>query len=170
VIRVELTEAQRDELRARTREAGIAPRTRDRLEMVRLAGAGWTIPRIAAHLGCHEQTVRKYVKAFLADGFAALPDRPRPGRPPTVTEDHLLALEALIDGGGRTWTTRQLVDWLAREHGVRVHPDHLSVLLHRRRFGWQRTATSVAHKRRDPAAYDAKVAELDGLKKRPRPA
>jgi transposase len=170
VIRVALSDAQRADLRARTREPGVAPRTRDRLEMVRLADAGWSVPRIAAHLGCHEQTVRKYVKAFLAEGFAVLPDRPRPGRPPVVTEDHLRALETLIDAGGRTWTTRQLVDWLAQEHGVRVHPDHLSRLLHARRFGWQRTVTSVAHKRRDPAGYDAKVAELDGLKKRPRTA
>jgi transposase len=170
MIRVELTEGERDELRARTRATGIAPRTRDRLEMVRLADAGWSVPRIAGHLGVHEQTVRKYVKAFLADGFAALPDRSRPGRPPVVTEDRLRALEALLDAGGRTWTTRQLVEWLAQEHGVRVHPDHLSRLLHARRFGWQRTATSVAHKRRDEAAYDAKVAELGALKKRPRPA
>ena len=87
-----------------------------------------------------------------------------------MTEDHLRALETLLDAGGRTWTTRQLVDRLAQEHGVRVHPDHLSRLLHARRFGWQRTVTSVAHKRRDPAGYEAKVAELDGLKKRPRPA
>ena len=167
MIRVELTAAQREELRARTRAPGIAPRTRDRLEMVRLSDAGWTIPRIARHLGCHEQTVRKYVKAFLVAGFAALPDRSRPGRPPLVTEDHLRALEALLDAGGRTWTTRQLVEWLARERGVRVHPDHLSRLLHARRFGWQRTATSAAHKRRDEAAYAAKVAELGALKKRP---
>lgn len=170
MIRVELTDAQREELRARTRVAGLAPRTRDRLEMVRLADAGWSVPRIAGHLGAHEQTVRTYVKAFLAAGFAALPDRPRPGRPPTVTAAHLDALEALLDAGGRTWTTPQLAAWLARERGVRVHPDHLSVLLHRRRFGWQRTATSVAHKRRDEAAYAAKVAELDALKKRPKPA
>jgi transposase len=170
VIRVELTPAEREELRARTREPGIAPRTRDRLEMIRLADAGGTIPRIAVHLACHEQTVRKYVKAFLADGFAALSDRPRPGRPPTVIAAHLDALEALLDAGGRTWTTRQLVAWLEQEHGVRVHPDHLSVLLHRRRFGWKRTVTSVAHKRRDPAGYDAKVAELAEFKKRPRTA
>src|SRR5215211_1761434 len=128
--------------------------------MIRLADAGWSVPRIAVHLGAHEQTVRKYVKAFLAAGFAALSDRPRPGRPRRITEEHLRAVESLLDAGGRTWTTRQLVEWLAREHGVRVHPDHLARLLHARRFGWQRTATSVAHKRRDEAAYAAKVAEL----------
>jgi len=170
VIRVRLTDPQRDAVRAHTRAPGLAPRTRDRLEMVRLVDAGWSVPRIAGHLGCHEQTVRKSVKAFLADGFAALPDRPRPGRPPRVTAAHLDAREALLDGGGRTWTTPQLVAWLDRGHGGRVHPDHLSVLLHRRRFGWKRTVTSVAHKRRDAAAYDAKVVELDGLKKKRRPA
>ncbi len=170
MIRVTLTPAQHEELRARTRDPGVAPRTRDRLEMIRLADAGWTIPSIARHLGTHEQTVRKYVKAFLVAGFAALPDHPRPGRPPTVTAAHLDALEALLDADARTWTTRQLVAWLAQERGVQVHPDHLSRLLHARRFGWKRTVSSVTHKRRDPDGYDAKVAELDDLKKRRVPA
>ena len=164
MIRVELTPAQRAELRTRTR--GADPRTRDRLEMVRLADAGWSIPCSAGHLGAHEQTVRRHAKAFLAAGFDALPDRPRPGRPPRVTAAHLAALAARLDAGGRTWTTPQLVEWLAREHGVRVHPAHRSRLLHGRGFGWKRTVRSVAHKRRDEAAYAAKVAELDGLKKR----
>jgi hypothetical protein len=39
------------------------------------------------HLGAHEQTVRRYVKAFLAAGFDALPDRPRPGRPTSPSSD-----------------------------------------------------------------------------------
>jgi len=156
---------KRVEIRDRTHAPGVLARVRDRLEMIRLADAGWTVPRIARHFGYHDQTVRKYVKAFLADGVAALPDRPRPGRPPRVTAGHLDALEVLLDTGGRAWTTPQLVDWLEREHGVRVHPDHLSRLLHARRFGWHRTVTSVTHKRPDAAAYDAKVAELDALKK-----
>jgi transposase len=170
VIRVRLPPAERDELRARTREHGLDASTRDRLEMVRLADAGWSVPRIARHLAVHEQTVRKHVKAFLAAGFAALPDKPRPGRPPRVTEDHLLAVEALLDAGGRTWTSRQLVAWLNQERDVVVHPDHLRRLLRRRRFGWKRTVTSVAHKRRDQDAYDAKVEELSALKKRRRTA
>ncbi|MGI8405708.1 MAG: helix-turn-helix domain-containing protein [Thermomicrobiales bacterium] len=169
MIRVTLTETQRTDLRTRTHAATITPRLRDRLEMIRLADAGWSIPRIAHHLGCHEHTVRTYVKVFLADGFDALPDRPRPGRPPTVTSAHLDALETLLDAGERTWTARQLATWLAREHAVRVHPRYLSQLLHARRFGWKRTVPSVAHKQRDPAAYAAKVAELATLKKRRSP-
>ena len=170
MIRVEVTAAQRDEPRARTRAADMTPRSRDRLEMLRLADGGWRVPRIASHLGTHEQTVRKDVKAFLVSGFAALPDRPRPGRPPTVTAAHLEALGVLLDAGGRTWTTPQLAAWLEREHGVRVHPDHLSVLLHRRRFGWKRTVTSLAQKRRDPVGYEAKVGEVAAFKNRLRTA
>jgi putative transposase len=169
MIRVILTPAQRDELRARTHRPDVTPRVRDRLEMIRLSDAGWSIPRIAGHLGCHEQTVRRHVSAFLAAGFVALPDRPRPGRPVVVTGAHLDALAALLDAGGRTWTTRQLTAWLACEQGVRVHPDHLSRLLHARGFGWKRTISSVAHKRRDLEAYAVKTAELDALKKRRRP-
>jgi len=102
MLRIELTPAQREELRARTREPGLAPRTRDRLEMLRLADAGWRVPQIARHLGYHEQTTRKYLKAFLADGFDRLPDRPRPGRPARVTAAHLTALERLLDDTERT--------------------------------------------------------------------
>jgi transposase len=166
MIRVILTAAQRADLRTRTHAPGITPRLRDRLEMIRLADAGWRVPRIARHLGSHEYTVRKYVKAFLADGFDALPDRPKPGRPPTVTSTHLDALEAVLEAGERTWTTRQLVAWLEREHGVRVHPNYLSALFHARRCRWKRTVTSVAHQQRDPAAYAAKVEELAVLKKK----
>ena len=168
MIRAALTEGERAELRARTRTADRC--TRARLEMVRLADAGWPVPRIARHLGCHEQTARRQVAAFLAGGFAALPDRPRSGRPPRLAQGDLRAPEALLDAGGRTWTARQLVEWLARERAVRVHPDHLRRVLRGRGFAWKRTAASVAHRRRDPAAYDAKVAELGELETKRAPA
>src|SRR5918911_3747087 len=84
IIRVQLTPKQRNELNQRARARDVAPRLRERLEMVRLSDLGQTIPQIAQTLGHHEQTVRKYLTAFLADGFAALPDRPISGRPPTV--------------------------------------------------------------------------------------
>ena len=170
VIRVALTDAQRDELRARTREAGIAPRTRDRLEMVRLADAGWTIPRIARHLSA-ARADRAQVRQGVPGRRLRRPARPAASRSPAdrhrgPPRRAARPCSTLAGGPGRrgSWSA-----WLEREHGVRVHPDHLSRLLHARRFGWKRTVTSVAHKRRDPDGYDAKVAELEALKKRPRP-
>ena len=58
MYRVTLTAEQRIELDRRAHQAGVAPCTRDRLEMLRLSDAGWSIPKIARHLRQHEQTVR----------------------------------------------------------------------------------------------------------------
>ena len=61
MYQITLTTEQRDELRERTHQAGLAPSTRDRLEMVGLSDAGWSVPRIARHFGQHEQTVRLWI-------------------------------------------------------------------------------------------------------------
>ncbi|MER3485294.1 MAG: helix-turn-helix domain-containing protein [Chloroflexota bacterium] len=166
IFRVSLTPAQRAEWNRRTREPGTTPRLRDRLEMVRLSDAGWTVPQIARHLGRHEQTVRAQVKAFLAGGFDALRPHRSPGRPPTVRADDLDALERLLDesaGAGRTWTLGQLTRWLGQERGVTVSPGRLRVLLKQRRFRWKRTKRTVRHKRRDPDLQAAKEAEREVL-------
>src|SRR5215207_10069826 len=114
--RIRLTAAQRDELHHRAREREVAPRLRDRLEMVRLSDLDWSVPRIAAYLGCHEQTARRAVKAFLAGGFEALPDQPR------------------------------LAAWLAETQAVWIDAEHLAARLRARKFRWKRTKRSVQHK------------------------
>jgi putative transposase len=167
MLRIDLSPAQRAELRGWTRRAGVSTRTRDRLEMIRLADAGWHVPQIARHLGYHEQTVRKYLKVFLTAGFDRLPDQPRPGRPARVSAAHLDAVAALLDTTERTWTVPQVAAWLAAEHGVRVHPDHLRRLLHRRRFRWKRTKRSLHHKQ-DAAAREAAAGELAAYREQAR--
>jgi len=164
-FRVELTLEQRAGLHRRAREREVAPRLRDRLEMVRLSDLGWSVPKIAAYLGAHEQTVRRHVKAFLAGGFDALADRPRPGRPPTVLASHLEAVEALLDGAatrGETWTAPRLAAWLVETHGVRIAPEYLAARLRARQFRWQRTKRSVRHKA-DPDLQAQARADLEVL-------
>src|SRR5579864_3702300 len=118
MYRITLTDEQRHELRARTRQAGLAPSTRDRLEMVRLADAGWSVPRIARHLGADEHTVRTWIKAFLAGGFDALPNKPRGGKQSALTAPMLESVRAEVARGERTWTAAQLAEWIAERHGV----------------------------------------------------
>ena len=165
MYRVTLTPAQREGLYRRTREKGITPRTRDRLEMIRLSAAGLSVPQIARQMDCSDQTVRKYLKAFLEEGFEALPDRPHRGPSPKVKEEHLQALERTLDETDRAWTAPQLADWLKTDQGVIVHPDHLRVLLHRRGFRWKRMKRSVEHKQSDPVVQEAAEIELEALKK-----
>lgn len=164
--RVILTDEQRAELNQRARARTLAPRLRERLEMVRLSDLGWLVPQIAATLAVHEQTVRKYIKAFLDEGFEALADRPIPGRPPRAGAEDLAALGQLLDEAatqGQTWTAAQLTAWLADIRGVVVSTDRLKRLLRKHRFRWKRTTRSVHHLRKDPDLQAAKEADLELL-------
>src|SRR5438045_1569333 len=115
MYRVHLTEAQQEELQRRTRAADIKPRTRDRLEMIRLLNAGWHIPRIAEHLRVSPRRVRYWVRRFLEGGFDALPDQPHLGQQSQLTPDLVAALRAELTKGERTWSAPQLAEWLAEQ-------------------------------------------------------
>ena len=167
IIRVRLRPDQRDELNQHARARDIAPRLRERLEMVRLSDLGQTIPQVAQTPGAHPQTVRKYIKAFVAEGFAALSDRPIPGRPPTVTRADLDALGHLLDEAatqGQTWTKTRLARWLAQQRGVSITPQHFGVVLRRERFRWTRTKCAVRHLQKEPPLQDAAKAHLESLR------
>ncbi len=165
MYRVTLTNEQRAELQRRTRQAGIAASTRDRLEMVRLADVGWSVPTIARHLGQHEQTVRAWIKVFLARGFDALPNKPRGGKQSALTPAILEGVRAELVKGQRTWTAAQLGAWIAEQHGVRLSPGRLRIHLKRAKLSWQRTSRSLKHKQ-NPEAVAEKRAALEHLEKK----
>ena len=165
MYRVRLTDTEREELHRRAHEPGVMPRTRDRLEMVRLSDAGWSIPQIAVHLAIHEQRVRYSIKAFRAHGFDALPDRPHPGQPSALTPTMEEALRQELRQQARTWTAAQLADWVAERFGVRLTPDYLSRRLKRARIAYKRTGRSLKHKQQ-PAEVERKAAEMAAQEKR----
>jgi transposase len=165
VYRVELSDEQQEELQRRTRAPGIRPRTRDRLEMVRLSHSGRRVPQIARHLGISEKRVRHWIKTFLADGFEALTDRPPIGRPSRLTPAIGDAVRQELEKGDRTWTAPQLAAWIEQQFGVRVSAAHLRRFRQRWRLSWKRTARSVSHKQK-PDEVAEKKKELDALEKR----
>jgi transposase len=165
MYRITLTDGQREELQRRTRQPGLAPSTRDRLEMVRLSDAGWSIPRIAHHLGAHEQTVRSWIKAFLTGSFDALPNKPRGGKQSALTPAMLEAVRAEIAPGQRTWDAGQLADWVAEHHGVRMSASRLRIHLKRAKLSYKRTSRSLRHKQK-PDEVAEKEALLQALKKK----
>jgi len=165
MYRVTLTEDQQQALRRRARQAGIASSTRDRLEMVRLSDAGWSVPKIAHHLGTHEQTVRAWIKAFLASGFAALTNKPRGGDHSAVTPAMLEAARAEVAKGTRTWSASEIADWVAEQHGVRISAGRMRVHLKRAKLSYQRTSRSLRHKQQ-PEQVAERKAQLEALEKK----
>ena len=164
ILRLELSVDQRDELSRRLRARTTERREYERLRIVEAVAAGATVPEAARALGLHEQTVRKFVTRFAAEGFAGLADRPRAGRPPVLTDADLAAVEARLDEdartGARAWTLPQLAAWLAEERGVSVTPGHLGERLKARDFRWKRTKRSTAHKQSDPDRQEEAAADL----------
>jgi putative transposase len=166
VYRIRLSDKQRTELNIRARARTLAPQLRERMEMVRLSDLGWRVPQIAGSLGLHEQTVRKFIKAFLATGFAGLANQPIPGRTPRASAADLAALGTLLDEAairGQTWTAGQLAAWLACERGISLSTSRLRVLLRQHEFRWKRTKRSLRHLRKDPDLQAEKEADLELL-------
>lgn len=164
MYRVHLTEEQGAELQRRTRAPEIKPRTRDRLEMVRLCDAGLRVPQISQILGVSPRRVRFWLKRFLEEGFDALPDQPHVGQQSRLTPALLAALREETQKGERTWTAGQLAEWLAEHHGLRLSAHHLGALLARAGFSYRRTERSLKHKQ-DPEQVEQKRAELEELEK-----
>jgi putative transposase len=120
MYRISLTEEQRHALKQQTRQREIAGSTRDRLEMVRLSDAGWSVPRIARHLDWHEQTVRTCIRAFLEGGWNALENKLRGGKSSALTPEMVAAAREEVAKGQRVWSSGQIADWLAARYQVRL--------------------------------------------------
>jgi transposase len=168
MYRVCLTEAQRQELHRRIRHPNLPARTRERLEMVRLSDAGWKIPRIAVHLQQHEQTVRRWIKTYLKDGFDMLADRPHTGQQSAITLDILAEVRTWLEAGERTWNAGQIAQEVATRHGLRRSARQWRQVLRREKLSYKRTKRTLRHKQK-PEEVAPKRADIETLQKGARP-
>lgn len=130
---------QQAELRARLRQATMAPRLQVRLQCVQLRDQGQTVPQIAEQLAVSQATVRRALRRVVAGGLNGLADRPRSGRPPRLSDHDLDAVEVLLRQAaltGQARTMGQLAAWLASCRGVRISPRRLGALLRARGWRW----------------------------------
>lgn len=111
-------------------------RLRTRAQMMLLAAEkGMTAPEIATVVRKDEQTVRRWMKRYQAEGVEGLKDAPRPGAPAKVTEAYIEKLVSAVRRRPRslemaysTWTLQRLADYMAEETGIRVEAE--TVRLH----------------------------------------
>jgi len=78
---VRAASASRETVEAALRRRDVAPRVRERLEMVKGVALGQPLAAVARWGGRGERTVVRWLRAFAAGGVAALADAPRSGRP-----------------------------------------------------------------------------------------
>lgn len=163
MIRIRLSDSTRAELHD-LRRTDLPAAARTRLEIVLLSDAGWSAPRVAAHVGVHPHTARAALRGFAARGAAALyPDRPGPEPDHARRADVTGRLRGLL-GQDRTWTSPQLAAAL-REQGLALSARQALRYLRLLDAGYRRTAQTVGHKQ-DPAKVRRAEAVLSGLKKK----
>jgi transposase len=162
--------ADRAAVGALLRRRDLAPRVRERAEMVKAALLGQDAGWIAAWSGRSEQTVRFWLDRYERGGLDALADAPRCGRPAKADAAYLAALERAADTPPAAlglafdvWTAARLSAYLAAATGVAIAPGWLRTLLGRRDFVCGRPKHTLGHLR-DPVAEAACRAELAVLR------
>jgi transposase len=112
-------------------------RLRTRAQMVLLATErGLTASEIAQIVRQSEETVRRWLKRYLAEGVEGLRDAPHPGAPRKVTEEYRERLVAAVRRRPRSlglpfslWTLHRLADYMAEQSGIRVEYETVRVHL-----------------------------------------
>lgn len=105
-------------------------RVRTRAQMVLLhAERRLVAAAIAPLVRQDEETVRRWLARYAAEGVAGLEDAPRSGVPPKVTPAYRACLLAVVRRRPRAlelpfslWTLQRLADHLAEQTGLRLSP------------------------------------------------
>jgi transposase len=103
-------------------------RLRQRAQIVLLAAEqGMVATQIGVIVRLNEESVRRWLKRYEAEGIEGLKDDPRPGMVPVVTPEYRAQLVSAVRRRPRSleqpfslWTCQRLADYLAEETGIRV--------------------------------------------------
>ena len=143
------------------RRARGEPSRRAALRMLAIANApeGMSRAEAARLAGMERQALRDAVLRYNAEGLTGLHDRPKPGRPPRLSEAEQAALAARVfrgpdpeRDGVAAWTRADLCGWLEGRFGKAFHPSSLSRVL--RRLDLSRQKARPVHPEADPKARE----------------
>lgn len=106
-------------------------RLRTRAQMMLLAAEkGLSAPAIGAIVRENEETVRRWMKRYIAEGVNGLKDMPHPGATPKMTVSYEQELLRVVRQRPRSlgqdfsmWTLQRLVNYMAEQTGLRVSPE-----------------------------------------------
>ena len=130
----------------------------ERAQIIALSWDGLAVPAIAAQVGCHENTVRRWLHRFNAAGLDGLGNRPGSGRKRRITEaqrSRIIALARSVPPGqlardvtgelpadderGPAQWTLDTLSQAARDAGIQVQRSQVRRILLAEKVRWRRT-------------------------------
>jgi|SRR5579859_1884569 len=131
---------------ARSQTASV--RLVQRAKIVDLGSARQTIPQIARELDLDENTVRKWVKRFNAQGLAGLEDAPRSGAPSRYTAENKARVIELartrpsaLGLPFASWTFERLALYLREQVGLPMKKTRTFEILQDEGLRWRKQET-----------------------------
>lgn len=158
-LRLSAQKAQEFSALKRVAEADGAIRVARRLHAVLLNHQKHTSGQIARLLDAPRSRVSLWLQQFETQGWEALLEGHRAGRPKELSAAQLARLDDLIDSGpvaygfpSGVWTSPMIARVIAEEFAVAYHPGHVRKVLKAMGFSVQRPRRKLA--KADPVAQD----------------
>ena len=89
------------------------------------------IESVARELHRSRSWAYKWHKRYHDEGLEGLEDKPRSGKPPTISKETMDAIKQELSDSRTGWDFRQVMDLIQKKTGVRYHKVHIYRLLHR---------------------------------------
>lgn len=167
---VQLTETKRASLQKLIHAD--SDRVRSRALILLLSDQGHSGEHISSLLGLSRRMVSRTRTRWREHNLKGLPDQPRPGRPPKVTDAYLTELFRCVALDPRSlgyaftrWTAPRLAAYLHEKTHILISADWVAELLRARHYVWRRTKQTIRNKQNPKEVKRAKQ-ELLELKKR----
>ena len=155
---VVLSSEERGFLEAQVRRHKAARSLSDRFRMILLCAEGLQSKEVGARLGVHEHTVGKWRRRFVRDRIEGLTDEYRPGRPRTVSDDHVAeVIERTLNT-----TPKDATHWSIRSMAAATGLSHTTIRRIWTAFGLQPHRSETFKLSTDPLFVD-KVQDIVGL-------
>lgn len=169
-LQIHVTPKQHKRLQ-RMYEQADSPHTRTHVQVVLLSQAGYDVSAIAAITQQSDETVRRWLHRFAAEGCRGLLELPHVGRPPDITLTIETFLRECIEQHSphdfgfvrATWTTALLAKTVERRYRIRVTDECIRHHLGQLDIVCRRPTWTVKHLARQQPGYAQKKARLHGF-------
>lgn len=153
------------QLHRETDEANV----RSRCDMILWSDQGLSPPQIAERVRFSDETVRRWIARYEADGTGGLLTKPRTGRPRRVTAAYEQLLIETVEQAPRdlglsfsNWTTANLSTYMLERTGIQITPRQVENYL--KAHGWRlrRPVRTVKHKQNKEQVAEKKKPSVAG--------
>ncbi len=108
---------------------------KDRMFLVKCVTIDKQIPsHIAKQIGKVRSWSYKWLERYEQDGINGLKDKPRSGRPSSISQQKLIKIQQKISENKSGWSVKQVMNLIYEKSGVKYHEVHVYRLLHQWEF------------------------------------